>query len=207
MKAIIDIRKLIIATLVATDKKELAVQELSPLESSLLRPETFPPADTRGIEVRLLAQAYRPVALPLAEPLLKDIIRCRGMIHAPVVPDCQVIEVVPLVPDLQIVVLHNQRHKPVEEVLALLLGQAIDALHVAADAKHRLPSRHGVGPDERVGCFKHLAHVLGSATRGRVNVEAVALGRLGESGLGVMSRQRVEEGADGGRNAVVDLVA
>jgi hypothetical protein len=78
---------------------------------------------------------------------------------------------------------------------------------VVAHRKHRLPARDGVGPDDGVHGLEGLAHVFRGAARGRVDGEVVALGGVGEERLGVVGREGVEEGAEGGRDAVVELVA
>lgn len=95
--------------------------------------ERFPPAGALRIKVWPLAQADRPVTLALAETLLEDIVGSGSVVHAPVVPDGDIVGVLPLEAHLQVVVLDNELGKPVEEVLALLLGQAVDALAVVAD--------------------------------------------------------------------------
>lgn len=54
-------------------------------------------------------------------------------------------------PDLQIVIVRNQRHKPVQRGAAFSLSQAVDVLHVVADGEDGFPACHGVGADHRVG--------------------------------------------------------
>lgn len=167
----------------------------------------LPPASTLRIKVRPLTQAYRPVALALAQALLKDVVGGGSMVHAPVIPDGDVIGVLPLVAHLQVVVLDNELHEPVEEVLALLLAQAVDALAVVTDGIDGLPAGDGVGADDGVDGLEDLAHVLRSAALAAVHAEAVTLGRLVEERLRVIRSQGVEEGAQGGRDALVELVA
>lgn len=55
--------------------------------------------------------------------------------------------------------------------------------------------------------LESLADVLGGTSLAAVHAEAVALGRLIEQRLGVVGGEGVEEGAQGGRDAVVELVA
>ena len=129
------------------------------------------------------------------------------MVHAPVIPNSDIVGVLPLEAHLEVVVLDNKLSKPVEEMLALLLGQPIDALTVVADSIHRFPARDGVGTDDRVDGLEGLADVLGRATLATIYAEAVALGCLVEERLGVVGGQCVEEGAQRGRDAVVQLVA
>jgi hypothetical protein len=78
---------------------------------------------------------------------------------------------------------------------------------VVAHGEDALPARHGVRADDGVDCLEELAHVLGRAPLGAVQLEAVALCRLVEAWLGVGCREGVEEALEGLRDAVVDLVA
>jgi hypothetical protein len=129
------------------------------------------------------------------------------MVHRPVVPDSQVIHVLPAVPHLQVVVLDDKLHEPAQEVRRLLIAEAVDLLHVVADGEDGLPAGDGVRADDGVDGLEKLADVLGGAAFGRVDAEAVAVGGLVEAGLGVGGCEGVEEGSEGGRDAVVDLVA
>ncbi len=129
------------------------------------------------------------------------------MVHTPVIPDRDIIHRLPPQAHLEVVVLDNQLREPVQEVLALLLGQAVDALDVVADGKDRLPARDRVRADHGVDRLEHLADVLRRAALLGVDGEAVALGRVVEGRLGGVGRQSVEEAAEGDRDAVVELVA
>ena len=129
------------------------------------------------------------------------------MVHTPVVPNREVIDGIPLEPDLKIVVLHDELHKPRQEVLALLIGQAVDALDVVANAEDGLPAGDRVGADEGVDGLQQLADVLGRATLGRVDLEVVALGGVVEERLGREDGQLIEETLEGGRDAVVELIS
>lgn len=95
--------------------------------------ERLPPAGALRIKVRPLPQADRPVALALTKTLLKDIVGRGSVVHAPVIPDGNIVGVLPLEAHLQVVVLDNELDEPVKEMLALLVGQAVDALAVVAD--------------------------------------------------------------------------
>lgn len=129
------------------------------------------------------------------------------MVHRPVVPDGQIVDILPPVADLQVVVLDDELDEPVEEVLRLGLAQPVDLLDVVAHGEDALPARHGVRADDGVDRLEELAHVLGGAPLGAVQLEAVALSRLVEARLGVGCREGVEEALQGLRDAVVDLVA
>lgn len=117
------------------------------------------------------------------------------MVHRPVIPDGQVILILPPESDLQIMVLRDQVDKPPEEVLRLVLAQPVDLLHVVTDGEDALPPGDRVGPDHGVDGLEELAHILWGAALGGVDLEAVAVSGLVEAGLGVGGRQAVEEGS------------
>lgn len=81
---------------------------------------------------------------------------------------------------LQIVVIDNQPHKPVQELFALSLRQAIDMLNMMANCKHGFPPRHWIGADDGVLCDELFAHVLGRASFPAVEFEAVLISGLVE---------------------------
>lgn len=76
-------------------------------------PFGLPPALALWVKVGLLPQADSPRPLSLTQPLLADVVRSRGVIDAAVVPDGEIINVVPSVAHLQIMVLDDQLDKPV----------------------------------------------------------------------------------------------
>lgn len=104
-------------------------------------------------------------------------------------------------------VVDDEAHEPLEEVLGLVFGEPVDLGDVVADAEDALPARDGVGADQRVDGLEDLADVLGRAALGGVDLEVVLVSCLVEAGLGVRGCQGVEEVTEGGRNAVVELVA
>jgi hypothetical protein len=63
-----------------------------------------------------------------------------GVVHAPVVPDGQVVLAVPAVAELQVVVLRDELDEPVEEVVALGLAETVNLLGVVADCVDGLPA-------------------------------------------------------------------
>lgn len=65
-----------------------------------------------------------------------------------IVPDGEVV-LIPLEADLRVMVLSDKIEEVGEEDVALVLGDAVDALGEAAVDKDGFPSRHWVGPD----CF------------------------------------------------------
>lgn len=71
------------------------------------------------------------------------------MERRPVIPDRQVV-LAPSVPDLRVMVLGNKVEEVVQENIALVLGDAIDAFCEALVDIDRLPARDGVCPDNRM---------------------------------------------------------
>jgi len=83
--------------------------------------QCLPPARARRIKIRPLTQAHRSTALSLAQAIFKDIVRRSRMVNTPVIPNRHVILGLPTETHLQVVILHNQTHKPVEKVAALFV--------------------------------------------------------------------------------------
>lgn len=104
-------------------------------------------------------------------------------------------------------VVHNQPHKPLQQVVALLFRQAVDALRVVAHGEDALPARHRVGAHHRVHGRQLVADVLGRAPGCRVQLELVLLGALVEGWLREGGGQPFEEFLVGLGDAVVDFVA
>ncbi len=136
-----------------------------------------------------------------------DVIRRGSMVDATVVPDGNIMDVLPLETHLQVVVLHDELHEPVEEMPGFLIAQPVDALDVVPDSEHRLPSCDRVRANNRVDRLEDLAHVFGCATCSTPELKVVLLCRLVEAGLGVEGRQSVEEVSQRRRDAIVELVA
>lgn len=69
------------------------------------------------IQIRLLTQTNSPLPRPRAL-----IIKSRRMIHTPIIPNRQIIHILPPLADLQVVILHDQLNKPVQRMLALFFS-------------------------------------------------------------------------------------
>lgn len=78
------------------------------------------PALALWIKVRLLPQTDSPRPLPLAQTLFTDIVWRSRVIDAAIVPDGEIIDIVPSVTDLQVVILDNQADEPIQEILGLV---------------------------------------------------------------------------------------
>lgn len=110
------------------------------------------------------------------------------MIRASIIPDGHVVHVLPPVAQLQVVVLADELHEPLQEVLRLGLVEAVDHLHVVADGVHALPARHRVRADDGVHGLEHLADVLGRAPRAFVHSVSALLSWFGERGTRAVGR-------------------
>lgn len=125
------------------------------------------------------------------------------MVHTPVIPDREIVGVLPPVTDLQIVVIDEQSHEPGQQRLALELGDVVHLGHVLADGEHGLPAGDRVGANDGVDGLEQLADVLGGAARLGEELEAVAGGGLVEAWLRVGGGQGLEEALVWLRDAVV----
>lgn len=129
------------------------------------------------------------------------------MVHAPVIPDSEIVLVLPSVPDLQVVVIDEQSHEPVEQRSALQISDIVHLRNVLADGEHALPASDGVGADDGVDGLEKLANVLGSTALAAVDLEAVLFGGLVEARLRVGCGQAFEEFLVWCRDAVVQLIS
>jgi len=174
--------------------------------SRLLSRQRLLPGDARRVIVRPLTQAHRALSRALTEIQIQIIGR-GGVIHAPVVPDGQVVLVLPPVAHLQVVVVDDQADEPVEQRAALESCHVVDLLHVRTDGEDGFPASHWVGADHGVDGLEDLADVLGGAALGGVELEAVAFGSLVEAGLCVSRGESLEKALVWGGDAVEELVA
>lgn len=93
-----------------------STRPLSPSSGS----QSLPPRGALGIEIGLLAQTHspRPGALTQA---VEEVVGRGGVVDAAVVPDGEVVGALPAVPHLQVVVLHDQPHEPIQEPARLFV--------------------------------------------------------------------------------------
>ena len=59
----------------------------------------------------------------------------------------QVVWILPPKSYLQIVILHNEIHEPIQEVTTFLFRETIDLLDMTSHSKHRFPARDWVRSD------------------------------------------------------------
>jgi hypothetical protein len=124
-----------------------------------------------------------------------------------VVPDGNIVGILPLQPDLQIMVLVHQLQEPVQQLLALLLRHAVDVLHMPAHGEDALPPGHGVCAHDGVDGLELGADVFDGAARLVIELEAGFLGDALEAGLVEGDGEGLEELLVGLADAVVELVA
>lgn len=143
---------------------------------------------------------HRPITQPF-------IIRRSRMVETTIVPNGHVAHIHPLVPYLHIVVLEDQVQEPVHQRLRLERGDVVDVADVLTDRVDGLPARHRVGANDWMGGGQLFAHIERRPAWGGIEREFASLGRLMELRLGAMHRQGFEKALNGGRDAVIELVA
>lgn len=97
-----------------------STRPLSPGSGNSSGSQSLPPRGALGIEIGLLAQTHspRPGALTQA---VEEVVGRGGVVDAAVVPDGEVVGALPAVPHLQVVVLHDQPHEPIQEPARLFV--------------------------------------------------------------------------------------
>jgi hypothetical protein len=115
------------------------------------------------------------------------------MIDTPVIPNRQIIRILPSVTDLQVMVLNNELHKPVQGSSALFLRQSVDLLDMVSNPKNGLPSCDWVCANHRMNGLQVSAHVLWGSTRFTVELETVLLGAEAKAGLCISGCKAFEE--------------
>jgi hypothetical protein len=142
------------------------------------------------VKVWYLANTHSSIPTSIAKPHEVE----RGRVESTaVVPDRDIVLVLPAEPHLQIVIILQQAFEPGQKHLALLLRHTIDELAVMADREQRLPPRHGVGPDDGVYSMQLTPDILRRATHFRVELKIAALGCGNEVGTAERAGQGLEE--------------
>jgi len=103
-----------------------------------------------------------PLPSPLTQIRLAQIIWSGGMIHTSIVPDRQIIGILPSMTDLQIMIINYQGQELIQKSLAFELRQPIDALDMMPKRKDRLPACDRIGAYNWMDSFEDLADVLWS---------------------------------------------
>ena len=168
-----------------------------------LQSQRFSASRASRIKVRLLAQRNSPLTRTLS---ISWQIVSRRMVYAPVVPDRQVIRIIPSKPDLQIMVFHNQLDEPIQQVVALCFRHFINTLSMMSDRIDAFPPGHRVGADDRMYSFQVRTHILRCAPLCAVELESILGCSLAENWLRIGGGKSFEELLVSWRNAIIDLV-
>jgi hypothetical protein len=118
-----------------------------------------------------------------------------------------VVGVLPPVADVEGVVLAEHIVEPLEEIVALVLGNVVDVGDVRTNWEDTLPSSHGMGSHNRVDGLDLRANILGGAALLAVNLKAIASCSQGKQRLVEGCGEGFEELLIGRAEAVVNLVA
>lgn len=102
--------------------------------------------------------------------------------------------------------LYNQLCEPTKEVVALRLGNLIDALSMMANGVHTLPPSDWVRPDDGVSSLQVCPDILRGTALSAVQLEVVLLGTLIEDWLSVRSSEAFQELLVCRRQAIVNFV-
>ena len=180
------------------------------------------PALAVGIEIRTLATPNRTISAPITEP---HKVESSTMERTPVVPNGDIVDVLPTEPDLQVVVVFQKLLEPRQEHIAFLLRYAVDELAVLADGVQTLPAGDGIGSNDRVfgisalcvlgvtsglkltDRFELTTSVLSCPTRLLVKLEATSLSCSDEVRSPKGAGETFEEFLHWRRDAVVQFVS
>jgi hypothetical protein len=105
------------------------------------------------------------------------------------------------------VVLVDQVKEPLQEMITLFLGYAVDMTYMASDWEDALPTSHGIGADDRMDCLEVESDVLWRTTGLAVELEPTFLGDLFEVWLGEGPGQPFQELLVWLADAIVNLIA
>ena len=97
------------------------------------------------IEIRTLAASHSTIPRSVAET---HEVECRAVERAAIVPNRDIINVLPLEANLQIMVIFQQLLEPPKKHVALFFGDTVDELAVLADWIEALPSCYRIRSDD-----------------------------------------------------------
>ena len=120
------------------------------------------------------------------------------MIHTPVIPDRQIVRILPSMSNLKIMIVNNQSQKPIKKPLALAFCQPVDVLHVVAQREDRLPPCDGICTDYWVHGNQLFADIFGRPACFGVDFESIFGRGFIEFRLRVGGGQPLEKLLDGG---------
>lgn len=104
-------------------------------------------------------------------------------------------------------ILVDQVKEPLQEMIALLLGDPVDMTHMTSDWEDTLPPSHGISTDDRVDCLEVESDVLGRTTGLTIELKPSLLCDLLEVRLSKGAGQPFQELLVWLADAIVDLIA
>lgn len=155
-----------------TENSHLPLPMLLPL-----RLHSLTPTLTIRIKIRPLTTPNSPIPASISQA---HKIKSSTMESTPVIPDSNIVNVLPPEPDLEIMIVLKQLLEPTQEHLTLLFGDPVYKLAVLAHGVQRPPASDGVGADDWVDGSKFAAGILDSAARFLVKFEASPTGSFDE---------------------------
>lgn len=128
--------------------------------ASLFRPSTpllkclskrFSSTGTLWIEIWSFPYSDSPISKPLAKTIVVE--RC-SMKNTSIIPNSNIILILPPEPYLQIVIVQHKPHKPIQQILALLGSDTIYMLDMASNRENRFPTGDRVGSHDWMHGFE-----------------------------------------------------
>jgi len=156
------------------------------------------------VEIWTLTDAYTALA---GTKSVRIVVIGGSVVSGAVVPDSEIILVVPLEAALKIMVLSDHTEELILEVGALTISQTVNVLAMVTNSKDALPSSDRIGANNGVVSGKFTTNVEWVTTGLLIKLELLVLGSLGEEGLSICSGQTIEELLVSRREAVIDLIA
>lgn len=105
----------------------------------------------------------------------------------------EVVLVLPPMAHLEVVVVDNQPHKPLEEMLTLSVRKTVDALDMVAESKYTFPAGDWVSPDNWMGGSELSPNIFRSAAWTLVKLKTVFFGASNEPGLSIGGSQSIKK--------------
>lgn len=115
------------------------------------------------------------------------------MIHTPVIPNRQIIRILPSVSYLEIMIIGHQSDKPLKQMLALSLCHVIHLLNMVPESEDRLPPSNRVCAHNGMDGLEDFSNVFGCPTRFGVDLESILLGGGIEARLGIGGREGLKK--------------
>lgn len=119
-----------------------------------------------------LPDSHSPIPKPLPQPL---IVKSRRMKHTPVIPNRQIILVLPLQPSLQIMTIRDNTQQLLQHLLTLISMQLVNLFRKRTKRENALPSRNRIRPNNGMHSSETAADVGGGSARAFMNLYFVGI--------------------------------